>query len=108
MTSSTAETDMDMEPDRMLEHLSVEPVIDHEYRVRIDDHGDIIESQFVVGADVLAELGFDPADEQRIVEHTARFLAERQPVLDFPALVYLDEVAAAYRDYPEDLLRRLR
>ncbi|WP_063813212.1 hypothetical protein [Nocardia anaemiae] len=91
----------------MPEHLSVEPVIDHEYRVRIDDHGDTIESQFVVDADVLAELGFDPADEQRIVEHTARFLADHQPVIDFPTLVYLDEVAAAYRDYPDDLRRRL-
>lgn len=68
----------------MPEHLSVEPVIDHEYRVRIDDHGDTIESQFVVDADVLAELGFDPADEQRIVEHTARFLADHQPIIDFP------------------------
>lgn len=92
----------------MPEHLSVEPVIDHEYRVRIDDHGDSAESQFVVAADVLAELGLDPADERRIVEHTARFLADHQPVLDFPALVYLDEVAAAYDDFPEELRRRLR
>lgn len=29
-----------------------------------------------------------------------------QPVIDFPTLIYLDEVGAAYRDYPEQL--RLR
>jgi transketolase len=91
----------------MPEHLSIELVVDHEYRIRIDDHGDTAESQFVVSPGVLAELGFNPGDEQRIVEHTARFLADHEPVIDFPALVYLDEVAAAYRDYPDDLRRRL-
>ncbi|WP_245925853.1 transketolase [Nocardia nova] len=88
-------------------HLSVEPVIDHEYRVRIDEGGDRVESEFVVDPGVLAELGFEPGDEQRIVEHTARFLADHQPVIDFPALVYLDEVAAAYGDYPVELRRRM-
>lgn len=91
----------------MPENMSVELVIDHEYHVRIDDHGDTAESQFVVDPDVLAELGFNPGDEQRVVEHTARFLADHQLVIDFPALVYLDEVVAAYRDYPDDLRRRL-
>lgn len=91
----------------MPEHLSVKLVIDHEYRVRIVDGGHSVESEFVVDPDVLTELGFDPGDEQLIVEHTARFLADHQPVLDFPVLVYLDEVAAAYRDYPDELRRRL-
>lgn len=92
----------------MPEHLNVELVIDHEYRVRIAEGSDRAESEFVMDPDVLAELGFDPGDEQRIVEHTARFLADHQPVIDFPALVYLDEVAAAYHDFPDDLRRRLR
>ncbi|WP_280478915.1 hypothetical protein [Nocardia cyriacigeorgica] len=91
----------------MPEQLSVELVIDHEYRVRIGDGGDTVESEFVVDPDVLTELGLDSGDERRIVEHTARFLADHQPVTDFPALVYLDEVAAAYRDYPDELRRRL-
>ena len=91
----------------MAEHLSVELVIDHEYRVRIGNGGDTVESEFVVDPDVLTELGLDPGDERRIVEHTAQFLADHQPVTDFPALVYLDEVAAAYHDYPDDLRRRL-
>jgi transketolase len=91
----------------MSAHLSVEPVIGHEYRVRIDEGGDRVESEFVVDPGVLAELGFDPGDEQAVVEHTARFLADHQPVIDFPALVYLDEVAAAYGDYPVELHRRM-
>ncbi|MBV7701587.1 hypothetical protein NOVA_02280 [Nocardia nova] len=91
----------------MPEHLSIEPVIDHEYRVCIGDGADTVEAEFIVAPDVLVELGFEPGDEQRIVEHTAQFLADHQPVLDFPALVYLDEVAAAYPDYRDELHRRL-
>ena len=91
----------------MSERLDVEFVVDHEYRVRITDGGDSMDSEFVVYPDVLAELGFDPGDERRVVEHTARFLADHQPVLDDPALVYLDEVAAAYDDFADDLRRRL-
>lgn len=91
----------------MPEHLNVEFIIDHEYCVRIGDDSDTVESEFVVDPHVLTELGLDPSDEQRVVEHTAWFLADHQPAIDFPTLVYLDEVAAAYRDYPEELRRRL-
>ncbi|WP_137724156.1 hypothetical protein [Prescottella subtropica] len=91
----------------MVEHLNVEFVVDHEYRVRLDDGGDSVESTFVIHPDVLADLGIDSGTEQRVVEHTARFLAERQSVLDFPTLVYLDEIAAAYDNFADDLRRRL-
>lgn len=91
----------------MSEQLSVEFVVDHEYRVRIADGGDSVDSEFIVSPDALAELGVDPGDEVRVVEHTARFLADHQSVLDFPTLVYLDEVAAAYDDFAEELRRRL-
>ncbi|MDH6282064.1 hypothetical protein [Prescottella agglutinans] len=87
-------------------NIRIEAVLDHEYRVHIEDRGDSVDSEIIVHPDVLADLGFTPADEQLVVHHTAEFLAEHQPVIDFPALVYLDEVAAAYRDYPEQL--RLR
>ena len=90
----------------MPEHLTVELVIDHEYRVSIDDHGDTAESQFVVSPDALEEFGLNPRDEQQIVEYTARFLVDHQSVIDFPTLVYLDEVAAAYGNYSADLRRR--
>jgi transketolase len=92
----------------MVPRITIEPVIEHEYRVRIDDeHGDTVESEIIVAPDVLTDLGFTPADERRVVQHTAAFLVERQPVIDFPALVYLDEVVAAYDDYPEQLHHRL-
>ncbi len=88
--------------------ITIEPVIEHEYRVLIDDeHGDTAESEIIVAPDVLIDLGFNPADERRVVQHTAAFLVEHQPIIDFPALVYLDEVAAAYDDYPEQIRHRL-
>ncbi|MBU3062201.1 hypothetical protein KO481_11770 [Nocardia sp. NEAU-G5] len=87
--------------------ISIEPVIDHEYLVRVENGADAAESQFVVAPDVLAELGFGAADERRVVEQTAAFLLEHQPVIDFPQLVYLDEVSAAYDAYATELRRRL-
>ncbi|MGV9662050.1 hypothetical protein [Nocardia niigatensis] len=87
--------------------ITVEPVVDHEYRVQVDDGADSAESEFIVAPDVVAELGFAAADEGRIVELTAAFLADHQPIIDFPQLVYLDEVAAAFDDYQPELRRRL-
>ncbi|WP_169813400.1 DUF2249 domain-containing protein [Nocardia vaccinii] len=87
--------------------IEIEPVVEHEYRVHVDDHGDSALSEFVVHPDVLAEWGFRSLDEGEVVLCTAEFLAERQPVIDFPPLVYLDEVAAAYDTYLEELRGRL-
>ncbi|MTE13703.1 hypothetical protein [Nocardia aurantiaca] len=87
--------------------ITVEPVVDHEYHVQVDDGTDSAESQFVVAPDVLADLGFTAADEQRVVELTAAFLIDHQPIIDYPQLVYLDEVAAAYADYRIQLRRWL-
>ncbi|MET9888191.1 hypothetical protein ABZZ20_34775 [Streptomyces sp. NPDC006430] len=49
--------------------------------------------------DVVAQVGAAEADEQRVIEETALYLAERQPVMDLPPLVDLDDVAAAYGDH---------
>ncbi|WP_433567187.1 hypothetical protein ACQP1O_19555 [Nocardia sp. CA-151230] len=92
----------------MPQQIRVEHVIDHEYRVRIDSGDETVISAFIVDPQVLTELGFAPGNEDRIVEHTAAFLAEHQPVIDFPQLVYLDEVAAAYDDYPGNLHHALK
>jgi hypothetical protein len=48
-------------------------------------------------------------DEQRVIEETVLYLSERQPVMDIPPLVDLDDVAAAYGDqYIDELSRRLK
>ncbi|MNL85450.1 hypothetical protein D3C87_2137630 [compost metagenome] len=53
-------------------------------------------------------MGLEGIDEQRIVEETTSYLAERQPVIDFPQTVDLEEIAAAYTDYTEQLKSRLQ
>ncbi|WP_354637274.1 hypothetical protein [Kitasatospora camelliae] len=40
------------------------------------------------------------------MEETAEFLAERQPVVDLPPMVDLDDVVACYDDYLERLEQR--
>ncbi len=52
-------------------------------------------------------MGLGGFDEQLIVEETTNYLAEHQPVIDFPQTVDLEEIAAAYADYAEQLKARL-
>jgi hypothetical protein len=47
------------------------------------------------------------ADEIRVVEATAAYLIERQRADDLPSTLDLDEVAAAYDDYIDDIRMRL-
>ncbi|WP_423184678.1 hypothetical protein [Arthrobacter sp. NyZ413] len=85
----------------------IEMVNENEYAVRAEADGSTVESLFRTDPDYLEGLGLAEADGTRIVEETARFLAEHQPVLDFPPMIDLEDIAAAYEDYPEQLRKRL-
>lgn len=85
----------------------IELVNDNEYTVRSESEGQQVESLFRNDPDYLASIGLGGADGKRVVEETARFLAEHQPVIDFPPMVDLQDVAAAYEDYPQQLRNRL-
>jgi len=85
----------------MTSPIAVEPAGDHEYMVRIATDTSTVESRFTVDPAVLGELGLADPDETQVVHHTAAFLTQQQPVDDFPPLVYLEDVIAAYEDYPE-------
>ncbi|MFP3580135.1 hypothetical protein [Arthrobacter sp. fls2-241-R2A-200] len=85
----------------------VEPVNVNEYLLRWAAEGQAGESLFHTNPEFLAEVGLDGFDEQLVVEETADYLAERQPVIDFPQTVDLEEIAAAYGDYAEELKARL-
>jgi hypothetical protein len=41
------------------------------------------------------------------VEETAHFLAEHQPVIDFPPMINLEDIAAAYEDFAQQLQKPL-
>ncbi|WP_314325897.1 hypothetical protein [Paenarthrobacter ilicis] len=85
----------------------IEPVNQNEYLVRWASEGQTGESLVHTNPDFLAEAGLDGFDEQKIVEETTAYMAEHQPVIDFPQTVDLEEIAAAYGDYAEKLKSRL-
>ncbi|MFC5673687.1 hypothetical protein [Streptomyces incanus] len=92
----------------MPEQFQIEPMGDHDYLVRARYSGGVIESRFQASPAVVGELDAAEADEQQVIEETALYLAERQPVMDLPPLVDLDDVAAAYGDhYIKEMSQRL-
>ncbi|MEU9045696.1 MULTISPECIES: hypothetical protein [unclassified Kitasatospora] len=91
----------------MSEHFEVEPLGDHEYLLRARAGEEVVESRFRASEAVVEQFHTAPVDEQRLVEETAEFLAERQPVVDLPPMVDLDDVAACYDDYLEQLGQRM-
>jgi hypothetical protein len=91
----------------MSEQLQVEPLGDHDYLVRARHSGGVIESRFQASPAILDQLQLPETDEQRVVEETAVFLAERQPIIDFPQMVDLEDVATAYGDYLDEMSHRL-
>jgi hypothetical protein len=89
--------------------IQIDPLGDHEYLVRFAKDGDEATSRFQASESVVERLRLRSADEQRIVVETAGYLAERQPVIDIPPMIDLDDVAAAYGDdYLGELSRRLQ
>jgi hypothetical protein len=82
-------------------------VNESEYAVRTEADGQSVESLFRVDPDYLDRIGLAQIDGARVVEETAYFLAEHQPVIDFPPMVDLEDIAAAYEDFPQQLRKRL-
>ncbi len=83
---------------------TVEALGDHEYLVRFEQDEDTVVVRVFADPAVVAQIA---DDEQRVVEATATYLIARQLPYDLPEQVNLDEVAAAYDSYVEDLHRQL-
>jgi hypothetical protein len=91
----------------MSEQIEVEHLGGHDYLVRARGGGEVVESRFRATPDALARLGVSGADERRLIEHTAAYLLEHQPLVDLPPMVDLDDVAAAFDDFPARLRERM-
>lgn len=87
--------------------LQIEQSGEHEYLVRVTEAEN--EVQFLIRAapSVLAQLGFQAAQEAQVVTATAAFLLRRQLAEDLPDVVELDDVAARYDDYLDELTKGL-
>lgn len=86
------------------EKIEVEPLGEHDYLVRAHHSAGVVESRFRASANVLEQIGAGEGQEQRVIEYSAAYLLARQPVIDLPPMIDLDDLAAAFDDY----LTRLR
>lgn len=88
---------------------TAEALDNHSYLLHLPDpDGNAVDIRVYASPDVLARLGaVDPADESRVVQATAAYLLARQRADELPAFLDLDDVAAAYEGYVEDLRDRL-
>ncbi|MEU2289007.1 hypothetical protein ABZ614_45255 [Streptomyces sp. NPDC013178] len=87
--------------------LPVQSLGDHEYLLLVKGDTATTELRFRASSSVLDALGTDSADEQLVVRQTATFLLEHQQVMDLPSMIDLEDVAAAYDGYLDELRQRL-
>lgn len=92
----------------MEQSFEVELVNQNEYLVRAEAEGQTIESLIRVDSSFLEGIGLGGFDERKVIEETSRFLAGHQSVIDFPPMIDLEDIAAAYSDYAPALQERLR
>jgi hypothetical protein len=83
--------------------VTIEPQGNHEYSVRLEGSGEVVESWFRVDPDVLAQLGLPLDDEEGAVRRTVEFLLRHQSVPDFPRMVEIEDVVASYDDFTDAL-----
>lgn len=90
----------------MIDRPQVETLGGHRYLVRARQGEDTIEIQVHASPSVIARLATDHTDEIRIIEATAAYLIARQRADDLPPQLDLDDVAAAYEEFEDDLRQR--
>ena len=83
---------------------ALEALDDHDYLVRLQQGEDTVVLRVHADPAVVERIA---EEEQRVVEATAAYLIARQSVDELPEQVDLDDVAAAYDGYVEDLQRQL-
>ena len=87
----------------MTEPVTIESQGDHEYLVRLSGEDEVVESWFRVTPEVLAQMQLGDVEEASVVRRTVEFLLRHQGVPDFPVVVELEDVIAAYADYEKAL-----
>jgi hypothetical protein len=88
----------------MTPSVRIEPQGAYRYVVHLQDREDACESWFNLSSDVLEQLHVDEGAEELCVRRTAEFLLRHQSVADFPDIVELEDVMAAYDDYTDFML----
>lgn len=91
----------------MNDPLQVEPVGEHDYLIRVHEGEQTVEFRIRATPGVLLRLGVDESQERQLVTATAMLLTERQLAIDLPPILDLDDVAASYDDYLDEIGKRL-
>ncbi len=82
----------------MTDPFEIEAQGENEFVVRLRDDGGETESWFRLSPGLRDELGLE-LDDEELVRRTVRFLLGHQDAADFPDIVEVEDVAAAYPDY---------
>lgn len=80
---------------------------EHRYLIQVRQGEDLIEIRVYASPGIVDQLVRDEADEVRVVEATAGYLIARQRADDLPSQLDLDDVAAAYSDFVDQLRLQL-
>lgn len=81
----------------------IEPLGDHHYLVRVREGEDTVGIRVHASPAVVRRIAAVDTDETRIVEATVAYLIQRQRADDLPGDLDLDDVAAAYDGYIDDI-----
>lgn len=90
----------------MTDQPHIEALGEHTYLIRVVEGEDTIEIRMHASPDVMALLPAD-TDEHRLIEATAAYLIRRQRADDLPARLDLDDVAAGYDSYIEEITSQI-
>jgi hypothetical protein len=80
---------------------------EHDYLITAADPDGDVEFGLRVTPPALAQLGLRADQEASAVRVTAAYLIARQPVIDLPGQLDLDDVIAAYDDFADQLAAAL-
>lgn len=79
----------------------------HDYLLQVREGEDLVRVRVHATPAVVARITDSGGDESWVIEATAAYLIARQRADDLPAMLDLDDVAAAYPGYVEDLRAQL-
>lgn len=86
----------------------VREIAPHEYLVRLSEGDDLIEIRLRASPAVLTRIGGADIDERLVVDATLSYLIARQRADDLPARLDLEDIAAAYEGYIDDISGQVR
>lgn len=88
-------------------HPEIEPLDDDRYLVRIQDDEGPTTILVRASAAVIARLSHDNIADIRVIEAAIEYLVARQRADDLPSQLDIEDVAAFYGDFENELRQRL-